>query len=375
MKFEPKLSFDHLKKEVIDMGTCGRCGGCVSFCTADRIGALEVGEDGFPRYSNEEDCLECGLCYLICPQTIQLKEDVKDKFKWKSPIGHVEDAYSLRATNKNIQKVATDGGAVTALLIHMLNKHVIDGAVVSKRTGLFTRQPVVATTPEELLEAAGSFFAESSHLEEVGAGYLSCTPVVKTIREYAEKKLNRLAVVGTPCQINAVRKMQVLNILPSDIIEFTIGLFCMQCFSMERLIGNHFFENHNIDLNNVNKMNVKEDFYFHMKTGEVIHIPLKEVESVARPACLACKEFSNDFADISVSGLGSPEGYTSVLVRSINGKKQVADAMFNGAVEYVPGSNHEKFKTDKIRILSLVNEFTEKKVKRGTATLEMLSSN
>ena len=368
MNTEAKLSFDHLHKEVIDRGTCGRCGGCVSFCTANRIGALEIGEDGFPRYKKEAECLECGLCYLICPQTIQLNDALKDEFRWKAPIGYVEDLHSLRATNKEIQEVATDGGVVTALLSHMLKNNLIDGAVVSKRDGLFNRQSVVATTSEELFKAAGSTFSEALHLDKMGSEYTSCAPVVKTIHEYSQtrKKLNKLAVVGTPCQIDAVRKMQVLNILPSDNIQFTIGLFCMQCFSMERLINSHFLEIHKIKLENIRKMNVKEDFYLHMKTGEIIHIPLKEVESIARPACLACERFSNDFADISVGGLGSPEGVTTVLVRSINGKRMIADALSEGGIE--------KISCDKENVLSLVKKFAEFKKNRGSATLKKLDN-
>jgi len=369
MKLEPKLSFDHLQKEVIDKGTCGRCGGCVSFCTANRIGALEIGEDGFPQYKKEAECLECGLCYLICPQTIDLNDTLKDEFRWKAPIGHVEDLYSIRATSNKIQEAATDGGLVTALLVHMLKNNFIDGAVVSKRDGLFNRKSVVATTSEELLEAAGSTFSEALHLNKMGTEYTSCAPVVQTIHEYSKnrKKLNKLAVVGTPCQIDAVRKMQVLNILPSDIIKFTIGLFCMQCFSMERLIDSRFLEIHDINLQNIKKMNVKEDFYLHMKTGEVIHIPLEEVESIARPACLACKRFSNDFADISVGGLGSPEGYTTVLVRTIDGKRMIANALSDGGIQ--------KFESEKEKMLSLVNKFAEKKMKRGIATLKKLDIN
>ena len=366
MKLQPKLSFDHLQKEVVDRGTCGRCGGCVSFCTANRIGALEIGEDGLPRYKKEAECLECGLCYLICPQTVDLNDSLKDKFRWKAPIGYVEDLHSLRATNKEIQEVATDGGVVTALLSHMLKNNFIDGAVVSKRDGLFNRRSVVATTTDEILEAAGSSFSEAPHLDKMGGEYSSCVPVAKTIRDYSQKKLHKLAVVGTPCQIDAVRKMQVLNILPSDIIEFTIGLFCMQCFSMERLINCEFLETHHINVENIKKINVKEDFYLHMKTGEVIHIPLEEVESIARPACLACTRFSNDFADISVGGLGSPEGSTTVLVRSISGKRMIADVMSEGSIE--------KIQYDKEKVLSLVKIFAEKKMNRGTATLNKLDT-
>lgn len=366
MKVEPKLSFDHLQKEVVEKGTCGRCGGCVSFCTANRIGALEMGEDGFPRYKKDADCLECGLCYLICPQTVDLNDSLKDKFRWKAPIGYVEDIHSLRATNKAIQEVATDGGVVTALLSHMLKNNFIDGAVVSKREGLFNRKSVVATTSDELLEAAGSSFSEAPHLDKMGTEYSSCVPVAKTIREFSQKKLHKLAVVGTPCQIDAVRKMQLLNILPSDIIEFTIGLFCMQCFSMEHLIKGQFLERHHINIENIKKINVKEDFYLHMKTGEIIHIPLDEVESIARPACLACTRFSNDFADISVGGLGSPEGVTTVLVRSINGKRMIANVLSDGSIE--------KIQRDKEKVLSLINKIAEKKMNRGIATLKKLES-
>jgi len=225
MDSETKLSFDNLEKEVIQKGICGRCGGCVSFCAANRIGALELGKDGFPKYGDKEKCLECGLCYLVCPQTEVLNEELKEKFDWKAPIGHYKDVLSLRATDKKILNVATDGGFVTSVLLNMLENKTIDGAVVSQRTGLFARKPIVATTEDDLIRSAGSQFSESSHLEEVGAGYSSYVPVIKTIEDFGCRPIHKIAVVGTPCQINAVRKMQVMGIVPSDIIVFTIGLF------------------------------------------------------------------------------------------------------------------------------------------------------
>ena len=58
MESEKKLSFDNLKAEVIDQGICGRCGGCISFCSANRIGALTTGEDGFPAEGVIQDIVE-----------------------------------------------------------------------------------------------------------------------------------------------------------------------------------------------------------------------------------------------------------------------------------------------------------------------------
>ena len=47
---------------------CGRCGGCASFCSADEMNALEFDSVDGPRLINEDNCLNCGICYLICPQ-------------------------------------------------------------------------------------------------------------------------------------------------------------------------------------------------------------------------------------------------------------------------------------------------------------------
>jgi coenzyme F420 hydrogenase subunit beta len=373
MNYKSDISFDDLKREVVDKGQCGRCGSCVSFCEANRIGALTVGKDGLPAYDDKDKCLQCGLCYLICPQTRELNDDIKAAHKWKTPIGHYEDVFSIQARDKEIRSEATDGGLVTALLIHMLNKKMIDGAVVSRRTGLFTRESHIATCKEELLEAVGSHFSEASGLDKLGKGYTSCVPLIKTIRDYEEKPLKKLAVVGTPCQINAVRKMQVLDIVPSDIIAFTIGLFCMQCFSVDQMVKSHFFQKHDIELKDIRKINVKENFILHLNSGDVIHIPLEEIESIARPACLACDHFANDLADISVGGLGSPDGYTTTVVRSVMGRRMIADALYNGSIEYLPSESMEKFNFNKERIISLITEYSEMKLKRSKATLEQLS--
>ena len=96
MNYKSDISFDDLKREVVDKGQCGRCGSCVSFCEANRIGALTVGKDGLPAYDDKDKCLQCGLCYLICPQTRELNDDIKAAYKWKTPIGHYEDVFSIQ---------------------------------------------------------------------------------------------------------------------------------------------------------------------------------------------------------------------------------------------------------------------------------------
>jgi len=58
----------------------------------------------------------------------------------------------------------------------------------------------------------------------------------------------------------------------------------------------------------VAKVNVKEEFPLYLKNGRVIHMPFKEVDTIARPACVVCSDFSAEYSDISFGGLGSTEG-------------------------------------------------------------------
>jgi len=375
MKLKEKTSFDNLLREVVERGLCNRCGGCVSFCSADRIGALEMGKDGFPRYANREQCLECGICYLVCPQTHHLKEEVREKFGWSEPIGLCQDVLSARATDPEVQKAATDGGVVTGLLLFMLESGMIDGAIVSERTGLFDRRAVVATSREGLLSAAGSHWAEASHLAHVGTEYSTYVSIIPTIRELAPKSVIKLAVVGTPCQIEAIRKMQVLRILPADVVTFTVGLFCMQSFALNELMEKEFARKHQVDMNDVTRVNVKEDFMLKLKSGVTLHIPLEEIETIARPACLACTDFANEYADISVGGLGSPDGFTTTLLRTIGGKRLFTEAVRRGYLtEKDKGKDKVADRAEKSRILGLVQSAAERKRARGEKRLSQMGA-
>jgi coenzyme F420 hydrogenase subunit beta len=374
VKLKEKASFDNLLHEVVGRKLCNRCGGCVSFCSADRIGALEMGKDGFPRYANQEKCLECGICYLICPQTHVLKDEVREKFGWSEPVGLCQDVLSARATDAEILRVGTDGGAVTGLLLYMLEAGLVDGAIVSERTGLFDRRAVVATTRDGLIRAAGSHWAETTHLEHVGAEYSTYVSIIPTVRELAPKSVIKLAVVGTPCQIESIRKMQVLRILPSDVVTFTVGLFCMQSFALNELMEKDFARKHQVDLRDVVKVNIKDDFLLKMKSGITMHIPLDEIESIARPACLACSDFANEYADVSVGGLGSPDGYTTVLIRTIGAKRVYTEAVRRGYLESRTAKSYEAERAEKSRVLGLIQTFAERKLGRGEKRLSQLKA-
>ncbi len=365
--------FKDLAIEVVDKGICGKCGGCVSFCSAGELNALEMGENDLPRYANEDKCLRCGICYLICPQTGMLNAELQTKIGWKPPIGNYQRITSAQATNKKLRAICTDGGVVTALLLHLLDRNLINGAVVSKKIGPFARKAVVARTTEDLMEAAGSTFSGSLHLEELGGKYTTYTPILSTVKSLEKGYLRDIAVVGTPCQINAIRKMQCLGILPAHLIKYTIGLFCIENFSFDDVMRERLEKKLDINLENIVKLNIKDDFIITLTKGVTIHVPLEEVDEVARPACFACQDFSNEYADISVGGLGSPDGYTTVLTRTELGASVYDGALRKGYIQEETFENSEETRLEKTKMLAKIISISGRKRLRAQERLMKLA--
>jgi len=364
MGSEPK-TFHDLKLEVQEVNFCGKCGGCVSFCSADNLGALEVGPDGLPKFANEEKCLKCGICYMICPNIHDLDVELKKKTRWEPPIGPMKDLVSAQTTNPTVGEKCTDGGVVTSLLLYLLDNHMIDGALVSRSDGPFHRGPMVATSGEEIVSASGSHYDESFSVVKLGSHYSTYSPAMQELKSLRKGLIDRVAMVGTPCQIHTVRKMQVLGIIPSDVIKYYFGLFCMENFSFDDIQLRHLEKKYGFDLTQVSKVNVKEDFFIYLTNGRMIHIPFEEIDSIARPACLVCPDFSAEYSDISFGGLGSPERYTTVLIRSERGKMVYRGALTAGYIKERKYSSAEKSRSELIKIQRMIIDFSQRKKERA----------
>ena len=115
-----------------------------------------------------------------------------------------------------MREAGQDGGAVTAMLCEALERGFIDAAVVAVRTEDWKAEPFVATTPEEVLRG-------------VGSKYTAC-PSVLGVWEAIDRGYENIAMVGTGCNIEAVRRLQALHdpALELDRVKVLIGLFCTE---------------------------------------------------------------------------------------------------------------------------------------------------
>ncbi len=325
-------TFHNLVEDVQKPGLCHRCGGCVTFCTAVNYGALELDAEGKPRYSDEDKCIECGLCYSICPEIDELDEETKKRLAWNPPIGRIIETGIVRATDPNVRKRATDGGAVTALLLHLFKSGRIDGAIVTKQSGPFRREPFLAVSEADILDAAGFFF-DTSHGMKSFSDYYVTYGQIREFEPLIKKGLQRVAFVGTPCQIKSVRRMQTLSIIPSDTIKFCLGLFCSGNFVFGKNQQEKIAKIGGFQFKDVKKINIKEDLIIHLNSGEVKTMMLDELEFMKRFACYFCPDYSAEYADVSFGGIGAKEGWTTVITRTPVGRAIVADARSKNAIE------------------------------------------
>jgi len=331
-------SFEDLIEEVHNTGICQQCGGCVSFCNSmdyDVIGYKDPNSP--PVFLNKENCLHCGICYHLCPQTHIFDDELNRTFNLldfsSMPLGNTCDLCSCQSVDYDFLRHGTDGGVVNALLNYMFDKKLIDGAIVAKTNAPFSREPFFAKNKEDLLSASGLKLGVSKQLDEVQRihSYTSALPKIKTT------KFKRIAVVGTPCQIYTIRSMQNLGIIPSQNIEYCLGLFCFENFEFDQQKVKQFERDFNLKFEDIKKIKIKEDLIIQLKGDKnkesLIHIPFEDLKEYMRPACNACSDFTNVYADVSFGGLGSPENFTTVITRTKKGRQLIAEALKNGNIQ------------------------------------------
>ncbi|HNV39555.1 MAG TPA: Coenzyme F420 hydrogenase/dehydrogenase, beta subunit C-terminal domain, partial [Methanoculleus sp.] len=77
------------------------------------------------------------------------------------------------------------------------------------------------------------------------------------------------------------------------------------------------------------KMDIgKGKFTVYTERGAVSQMPLKLIHKYVQPGCHVCLDYVANLADISSGSVGSPDGWSTVFVRSTKG-----NAVWDGAIK------------------------------------------
>lgn len=179
---------------------CSSCGVCVISCPVKCI-SFSLDDDGFYRPSvDENNCIECGDCKLVCFKYIKRKEPYTNFFEDKL-------IYGAWSKDADVLNTTSSGGVAHEILSTLLKNNYIACGVTFK--------PEVDICKHEFSYSIEDLekFKSSKYLQSY------------TLDAFSKfDKTKKFVVIGTPCQIYGLRKyIQKENIENNFIL---VDIFC-----------------------------------------------------------------------------------------------------------------------------------------------------
>lgn len=296
-----------LEREVIKTDLCTLCGACIGLCPY------------FRAYKGKvvllDNCnLTQGRCYSFCPRTTTDLEIIhREIFQIPYPgnsLGSFREIFIARSTDQKILARSQYGGITSALISFALKRGMIEGAILTRRGKDLLSAGVLIQRAEEVLPCAGSNYVAS--------------PTLQALHQEVKPGLKNLAVVGIPCQVLALRKMQLSPLQDRESLKkstLVIGLFCTWALSYREFFS---FLKNSYPISKIEKMdippppaNVLQIEFPEKKEA----LPLDLIRPFIRPTCQVCLDMTAEFADLSVGAAEGIPGWNTVIIRSAQGKK------------------------------------------------------
>jgi len=224
---------------------CTGCGVCQSACPHNAINIIISKGRFIPQIDNSK-CKNdkgCHRCYDVCPGLgIDLRRIAKEQFidsdtvsdKW---IGRYLKCFVGHSNDYDIRYHSASGGTLSQLLIFLLEKGYIDGAVITAfdpQNELLVRS-YIAQNREEVLRGKSSKYAP-----------VSLHGMAQAIKQEAG---SRYVIVGLPCHIQGFRKLELID---RKFREKIAGYFAIYCSSGRTFyLTEHVFKERNIKKENL----------------------------------------------------------------------------------------------------------------------------
>ena len=317
-----------LKNEVLASSTCALCGACLDWC---------------PYIANIEDHLvfrfDCnvsnGRCYSVCPRTFTDWEAISEKYLPDIPqdlaIGPHLKAYKVKAA-KGING-QQDGGTVSYLVKTILEDKLAETVLLTGADDYITPQPFLSSEVDDIQKAAGSRFLAS--------------PGMRKIIEAQSNNVQKLAIVGRPCQIQALRKLDYNRPPQKPEMEvLSIGLFCMWSlgWAFRDYIQKEFPGEEILRL-------AIPRHGFEVTTDKGVHdLPIDTVKSFSKAGCNYCLDMTSELADISVGAFEPQEGWNTVIIRTPKGQQLFNQAVARG---YLVSEKYPEDELNRLKSASL----------------------
>ncbi|TFF93168.1 MAG: dihydroorotate dehydrogenase electron transfer subunit, partial [Promethearchaeota archaeon] len=325
-----KKGWKELEAEIIESNKCVYCGACGAFCSNIRFNrdTEKPFEDG-----SCEEVNTCrngyGVCYNLCPKTgidrfpVHLLDNWVFGEEHDKILGHYIKILKVKPTNFAKKQINSDINVIPAILAASIKANLIDSAIANKTDKYFRPIPYIANNKEDLLPSFGYNPFQA--------------PTLSLIGEAINQGNTDIAVVGNPCQIQALRKIQNhprFDFEAYDLVTLAIGTFCFGTFHNQRL--RKILEEYDIESSSIKKVE-RDDNNFNLNfflDSKIKQIPLNILyDKAIRDGCFSCSDYSASFSDISIGKIESNNDWEICIIRTKRGNKIIELAKEMGYIE------------------------------------------
>ena len=302
---------------------CLGCGFCQDICPKNCI-HIEHGRTNKPEV-DDNACIECGKCMKACAgiginideraRVLYAEEETRNNIY----LGRYVACYKGYSTNHDIRYHSASGGCLSQFLIWLLEKKIIDGAIVTrfKKEAPMTPEPFIAHTKEEILSGKSSKY---------------CVVSMEGILTEIKHKEGRYIFVGLPCHIHAIRKCMDID---KQLKERIVGCFAIYCSSNKTMDSQKYLQyRYSVDKKQLSSFAYRDNgclgsMYFRDRDGNNIVNPIYYLDYYlgmraffSVPRCSQCNDFFGELADVSFGDLNrgkeddDPIGINSLVARS-----------------------------------------------------------
>lgn len=312
------IAFNDLEQLIIKPGFCTLCGACEAACPTHAIKII----DQKPKrlYDCSEHLDLCPICYDICPHSDALLYEVlrfmTDASHRRGSIGYYRKIVLAQAADPKIRDATRSGGVINALLNFAIEQGIVDAAIFSRasRTLSFKVKPSINLVPDDAISAVDLKIVPSAVAEAFG----------RAVFEYGKI---RIAFVGVPCHVLALRKLEAWQHRIIGSLKIIIGLFCLWAFSLDRLLE-YLLHDYGIAANEIKSIDLMMDKYLVSIENKIVKISASEIRDHIMNRCKTCMDFTCEFSDLSIGGAPPLKDWSLVIVRTGKGEE-----FFNLATE------------------------------------------
>lgn len=316
------MTFAALQGAVLDQDLCTACGACQVACPGDAIRFDGLAPTLSPDWGLDA-CGQCNDCMLTCPGAdpctphIEAKLFGRTRSRDERWIGITRRILFGRALDPDVYDRSSSGGSTTALLQAsaklMQADHIL--AMGRSQSAPWHAAPVITGDPSALIETTQSTY--------------QIVPYLGALRPLlAAERSCRIVVVGLPCHIQGIRKLQSidseLGARARDRVRFLVEIACSSGTPPART-ASFITEVAQLSLDEVTMFQYRGGQYpggviIETRAGDRLRFPFWQVVGHLAEGkthrCSSCPDWLSGVADIAVS-----DGDSNIFASSRDGTR------------------------------------------------------